>query len=436
MCPLETAALAAVRRETLPNGLTVLVQEVHTAPLVSVWCWYRVGSRDEAPGLTGVSHWVEHMNFKGTVNIPRDQMKGIVERFGGMWNGYTWIDQTTYLETAGRHALDQMLFIEAERMTNSVFDPAECESERTVIISELQGGENDPEQLLDIEVTATALRVHPYRHPTIGWIHDLRSMTRDDLYEHYRRHYVPNNATLVVVGDVDADDVLKRAEVQFRAAAPGQPIERRSVTEPPQLGERRVIVEREGTTSYLKLAYPAPAVGDPDFFAMLVLDAVLTGAKGVNLWSSFRGAPPQRKARLYTSLVETGLASAVSGALLPTEQPFLYTITLTAVDGVDLATLEGATIEAIERTRRDGVTEREIERARRQLRARLVFENDSVTNIAHQLGYFQTIADHEYLGALQQRIDAVTADQLADAARRLAPSNRTVGRFVPLKGTR
>ena len=195
--------LSGTRRERLQNGLNVLVHEVHTAPLVSVWCWYRVGSRDERPGRTGASHWVEHMNFKGTRNIPRDQMKGIVERFGGMWNGYTWIDQTTYLETAGRDALDQLLFIEAERMANGLYEPDECESERTVIISELQGGENDPDQLLDQEVTATAFRAHPYRHPTIGWLPDLRSMTRDDLYGHYRRYYIPNNATLVVAGDVE-----------------------------------------------------------------------------------------------------------------------------------------------------------------------------------------------------------------------------------------
>ncbi len=187
MSPLEVPSAASVRTETLPNGLKVIVQEVHTAPLVSVWCWYRVGSGDEGPGLTGVSHWVEHMNFKGTTNIPREQMKGIVERFGGMWNGYTWIDQTTYLETAGRDALDQMLFIEAERMANGLYELEDCESERTVIISELQGGENDPDQLLDQEVTATAFRAHPYRHPTIGWLQDLRSMTRDDLYGHYRR---------------------------------------------------------------------------------------------------------------------------------------------------------------------------------------------------------------------------------------------------------
>ena len=218
-----------VRRATLDNGLTVIVQEVHTAPLVSVWNWYGVGSGDERPGQTGVSHWVEHMNFKGTTNIPRDQMKGIVERFGGMWNGDTWIDQTTYLQTAGSAALDQMLFIEAERMANGLYEHPECESERTVIISELQGGDNDPDQLLDTEVTASAFRAHPYGHPTIGWLDDLTSMTRDDLYEHYRRFYIPNNATLVVAGDVDADEVFRCAAKHFAGISAGPaPLRRRA----------------------------------------------------------------------------------------------------------------------------------------------------------------------------------------------------------------
>ena len=222
------------------------------------------GSRDERPGLTGASHWVEHMNFKGTTNIPRDQMKGIVERFGGMWNGYTWIDQTTYLETAGTDALDQLLFIEAERMANGLYEPDDCESERTVIISELQGGENDPDQLLDQEVTATAFRAHPYRHPTIGWLPDLRSMTRDDLYGHYRRYYIPNNATLVVAGDVDADDVLRRVgrtlrghSVWSRAAA------RLAVSSRRRSASGASSSSRPGTTAYLKLAWHAPAATDP-----------------------------------------------------------------------------------------------------------------------------------------------------------------------------
>ena len=432
--PAAVTTATHERSEHLANGLKVVVREIHTTPLVSVWCWYRVGSRDEGPGMTGASHWVEHMNFKGTRNIPREQMKGIVERFGGMWNGYTWIDQTTYVETAGRAALDQMLFIEAERMAHGVYDHAECESERTVVISELQGGENDPEQVLDIEVTATAFRAHPYRHPTIGWLEDLQAMTRDDLYAHYRRFYVPNNATLVVVGDVHADDVLRRAERHFAGVPAGdEPLRIRTV-EPPQVGERRVIIERQGTTGYVKLAFHAPEATSPDFFPLLVLDSVLTGANGVNLWSSSRVAPPQRKARLYKALVERGLASAVSGGIMPTAEPFLYTLTFTAMEGVPLEDVQGAAAAEIERVRNEGVRADEVARAKRQLRARLVFENDSVTNIAHQIGYFETVAGPDYFAAMQSRIDAMTADEVSQVARRrLAPTGRTTGWFRPLE---
>ena len=434
--PLTNALqfLPRVHEQHLDNGLKVMVQEVRTAPLVSVWCWYGVGSGDERPGLSGISHWVEHMNFKGTRNIPGDRMKGIVERFGGMWNGYTWIDQTTYLETAGKAALDQMLFIEAERMSHSLFDRHDCESERTVIISELQGGENDPEQLLDMEMTATALRVHPYGHPTIGWLQDLHSMTRDDLYAFYSRHYHPGNATLVVVGDVDTDEVMRRAEYHFAHIPEGRRTPRHRVQEPPQLGERRVDLQREGTTAYLKFAWPAPAVRDRDFFPMRVLDAVLTGAKGLSLWAGFRGNPPQRKARLYKSIVDRGLASSVSGVILPTIDPFLYTVSFTANQGVSLAEIEDAASLEIERTRTGGVTENEVARAQRQLEARLVFETDSVTNIAHQLGYFETVAGAGFFPELRRCIRAVTPTQVSDAARRrLRPAQRTVGWFRPLQ---
>jgi zinc protease len=419
----------------LDNGLKVLVQEVHTAPLASVWCWYKVGSKDEVTGLTGVSHWVEHMNFKGTTNIPRDQVKGIIEKFGGSWNGYTWIDQTTYMETASTAGLDRMLFIEAERMANCLYDPDDCESERTVIISELQGSENDPDTLLEQEVIAAAYKVHPYRHPTIGWLSDLHTMTRDDLYQYYRRNYVPNNATVVVVGDVETDDVLRRVEKQFGGIPSGATPRRVSVMEPEQLGERRVAVSREGTTAYLKLAYHAPAVGDPDFFPMLVLDAILTGAKGINLWSSFRTPPPQRSARLYRALVERRLASNVGAGLLPTEHPFLYLVSATAMEGVGLQDVEAAATEALNEVARTGVTEHELAKAKNQLRARLVFENDSVTNIGHQLGYFQTVASLDIYQEAPRRIAGVTAAEVNRVAGKyLRDDQRTVGWFKPAGG--
>jgi zinc protease len=425
---------AVIREERLDNGLRVLIQSVHTAPLATVWCWYRVGSRDEIPGRTGVSHWVEHMNFKGTTNIPRDQIKGIIEKYGGYWNGYTWIDQTTYTETATRDALGHMLFIEAERMGSCLYDPADCESERTVIISELQGGENDPEQLLDQEVTATAFRAHSYRHPTIGWLPDLQTMTRDDLYGHYRRFYAPDNATLVIVGDVAAGDVLREVTKHFDRIEPGNVARGSSTVEPEQLGERRTTISKEGTTAYLKIAFHAPPVTHRDFLSLLVLDAVLSGAKGLNLWASFRIPPPQRSARLYRALVNSGLASAVSGALLPTQEPFLYTISVTATDGVSLDRLEAGVLAELERVRRDGITPQELRKAKNQLRARFVFENDSITNIAHQLGYFETVASWQLWAVLPQQIEAVPLEEVGRVAHdRLTPTSRTIGRFEPAR---
>jgi zinc protease len=423
---------STVHEEVLDNGLRVLIQEVHTAPLATVWAWYRVGSKDEGPGVTGVSHWVEHMNFRGSTNIPRDKVKGIIEQYGGYWNGYTWIDQTTYTETATRDALDRMLFIEAERMGGCLYDPVDCEAERTIIISELQGGENDPDTLLDQELTATAFRAHAYRHPTIGWLSDLQTMTRDDLYGHYRRFYVPNNATLVIVGDVDTRAAMRDVVRHFGAIQSGDPGRRPQTGEPEQLGERRVTVSKPGTTAYLKLAHHAPAGSDPQFFPLLVLDAVLTGAKGVNLWASFRTPPPQRSARLFQALVNTGLASGISGSLVPTQQPFLYTISATATEGTPLPSLEAATVAAIEQVAREGITPQELQKAKTQLRARLVFENDSITNIAHQLGYFATIGSWHDVHSLASRIESVTIDHVGDvASQRLGSSSRTIGWFSP-----
>jgi zinc protease len=317
-------------------------------------------------------------------------------------------------------------------MANCLYDPADCESERTVIISELQGGENDPDQLLDQELTATAFRAHPYGHPTIGWLGDLQTMTREDLYGYYRRHYVPNNATLVIVGDVDRRDALRQVVQRFGAIAPGEASKGVPTREPEQLGERRVTVAREGTTAYLKIGFHAPAVNDPAFFPLLVLDAALTGAKGLNLWASFRTPPPQRSARLYRALVDGGLASAVNGGLVPTQEPFLYTISVTATEGTSLRVVEEAALAQLEAVRRHGITEAEVRKAKNQLRARLVFEGDSISNIAHQLGYFETIASWRLVPALRERIDGVTVEQVGEAAAAcFRTTNRTIGWFDP-----
>jgi zinc protease len=225
---------------------------------------------------------------------------------------------------------------------------------------------------------------------------------------------------------------MRDVEKHFGRIQPAEVGRRQKTSEPEQLGQRRVTISKDGTTAYLKMAHHAPAVGDAQFFPLLVLDAVLTGAKGVNLWASFRTPPPQRSARLYQALVNTGLASGIGGGIVPTQEPFLYTISATATDGTPLARLEEAATAEIDRVARDGITAAELKKAKTQLRARLVFENDSITNIAHQLGYFETIASWRDYPLMAGRIESVTLDQVGEvAARRLGPSNRTIGWFSP-----
>jgi zinc protease len=236
----------------------------------------------------------------------------------------------------------------------------------------------------------------------------------------------------VIVGDVETDDVLRRSEKAFGGIEAAALPERVQTSEPTQTEERRVTVRREGSTAYLKVAYHAPAVGNADFAPMLVLDALLTGAKGLNLWASFRSAPPQRRSRLYRALVDTRLAADVGGACIATEHPYLFMVSVTAAAGQDTRAVEEATLQTLDGVSAAGVSAEELDRAKRQLRARMVFENDSVTSLAHQLGYFQTVSSLGTYAALPDRIRAVTTDDVTRVARSyLAPTNRTVGWFEP-----
>src|SRR5262249_49666046 len=231
---------------------------------------------------------------------------------------------------------------------------------------------------------------------------------------------------------VEAEETLRRVAHHFGSLPPGEVTKRPLTREPEQLGERRVKIAREGTTAYFKVGYHAPSFDDPDFFPMLVLDAVLTGATGVNLWASFRMPAPQRSARLYRALVDGGLASAVNGGLVPTQEPFIYSISATVTEGTQIASVEDVALTQIDAVRSHGITPHELEKAKHQLRARLVFEGDCISNIAHQLGYFETIASWRLVGAIGRRIDAVTLHDVGVAASRwLKPTNRTIGWFEP-----
>ena len=282
----------------LSNGLQIKLKEIHTAPIISHWVWYRVGSRDEIPGKTGISHWVEHLQFKGTTKYPMEELDKSISRTGGIWNALTYLDWTTYFETMPADQIDLALDLEADRMLNSTFDPEEVASERTVVISERQGRENHPGFLLKEAVRGAAFRVHPYHHEIIGDLADLQSMARDDLYQHYRTYYRPNNALIAVAGDFDRDDMLERLKELYGGHPAGDAVPRINRPEPPQKGEHRLIVEGPGETRLVNVAYHTPPAAHPDFFPLLILDSLLTGPQGLNLFGG--GGVSNKTSRLYS----------------------------------------------------------------------------------------------------------------------------------------
>lgn len=422
--------LNPIHKTVLDNGLTVVLREMHHAAVTSFWIWYRVGSRNEHAGITGISHWVEHMLFKGTPTFPPGELDKAIAREGGMFNGMTWIDFTTYFETLPSDRIDLALRVEADRMANALFDPAETELERTVIISERQGSENNPNFLLGEALQAAAFQAHPYHHSVIGWQCDLEAMTRDQLYAHYRTYYAPNNAIVAVAGDFDRDAMLGRIAELFGAIPPGPPLPRFTAQEPPQRGERRVIVEGPGTTAYLEVAFRAPAATDPDYHAMVVLDTILGGAKGMSLWG---GGTPNRSSRLYKALVETELAADADCSLSSTIDPYLFSFTATVRQGRTLAEVEAALLAEIERVINEPVSEEELAKAIKQTRAQFAYSSESVTDQGYWLGFSEIVADVSWFEQFLDRLAAVTVADVQRVARaRLQPRLRTVGWYVPV----
>lgn len=418
----------------LDNGLRVVMREVHSAPVVSFWVWYRVGSRDEQPGLTGLSHWVEHMLFKGTPTYPRGDFDRMVQRAGGSFNGMTWLDWTTYYETLPSDRIDLALSIESDRMANSLFDGDETESERTVIISEREGNENRPTYLLFEQVQAHSFVAHPYRHMVIGWKEDLRRITRDDLYDHYRRFYRPNNAIVAVVGDFESAAMLERIEAAFGSIGAGPSPRPVQVVEPPAGGERRVSLGGPSGASYLSLSYLVPGARHDDFFPLVAMDAVLGGAKGM---PPFGGAALGRSARLYRGLVTTGLAVSAGSSMSATLDPYLFTLSATVHPQHTLAEVEAAALAEIERLQTTPLGEDELRKALRGATAQFVYGSESVTNQALWLGFSEVVASSEWLAEFLTRLAAVTAADVQRVAQAyFEPKNRVVGWYAADGGER
>jgi zinc protease len=417
---------------TLSNGLKVLLKEVHTAPIISSWLWYRVGSRDEIQGRTGVSHWVEHMQFKGTDQFPANILDKAISREGGSWNAFTYMDWTAYFETMPADKIDLALRLEADRMQNSRFLPEEVASERTVIISEREGSENEPLFLLGEAVQQTAFRIHPYHHEVIGDMADLRTITRDDLYNHYRTFYVPNNAVMAVAGDFDTQSMLGRIRELFERIPAGREPARLARPEPAQQGEVRLAVEGPGSTSYVQVCYRFPPASHPDFFPLAVLDSLLAGPSNLNMFS---GGISNKTSRLYRALVDKEYVVSVHGGAQATIDPFMYTITMTIHPRRKPEEALAALDREIQRVKEEKVTKEEIMRAIKQARALFAYGSENITNQGFWLGYAEMFADYNWFETYLEKLSTVTVKDVQRVANEYFKlQSRVVGTYIPLDG--
>ncbi|MHC5774911.1 M16 family metallopeptidase [Nostoc sp.] len=411
-----------VQKTVLDNGLTVLTKEVHTAPVVSVQVWYKVGSRNEVKGENGISHQLEHLMFKGTTDRPV-QFGRLFSALGSQFNAFTSYDETAYFGTVQRDKLEALLTLEADRMENSLVGTEQLTSEKRVVISELQGYENSPGYRLNRAVMRDAFPSRAYGLPVGGTKADVEKFTVEQVRNYYQTYYSPENATLVITGDFATEPVLKVVKETY-GKLPKRPktaVAKNSaqVTAPTSVAKKAAIVLKQpGSAALLQAVYPLTDINHPDVPAIDVMDAILTGG---------------RSSRLYQALVESGLASSVSGGAAELIEPGWYQIDATAAPGKELGKIAQVLQESLAKLQQQPVTTEELNRAKTQLQASYILGNQDITSQATQLGYNQTVAgDYRYIERYLAAIAKVTPAQVQKVAKTyLNPAKQTIGFFEP-----
>ena len=418
------AVPAPVVEATLDNGLRVLLLEDHRSPIASVQMWYRVGSRDERPGATGLAHFLEHMMFKGTPTHGKGAFSRLVERNGGQDNAFTSQDATAYYVDIASERVELVLALEADRMRHLLLDPREVDSERQVVMEERRTrSEDDPDGALAEELSAVAFKAHPYRWPIIGWMEDIQRIEAGQLRAFYDAYYRPNNALLVIVGDIDAPALLERVRALFGAIPRGpEPPPVRAV-EPRPNGERRVTVRKPGARlPVVGVAYHVPNHRSPDAPALALLATLLSEG---------------RASRLHRALVYERQVALDTGGDYPygSRDPNLFWLSATAQPGHTPAELEQALLDELERLKAEPVSEEELGRARNQTEAGFVWGQDSVHARASTLARFELMGSWRLLERFVPDVRAVTAADVHRVARAyFAAERRTVGILLPAGG--
>jgi zinc protease len=406
----------------LKNGLKVLLLQEARAPIISVQVWYKVGSRNEDFGKTGISHLTEHLMFKGTAKYGPKAFSRLVLKAGGSDNAFTGRDYTAYFETGPKTELKRWLQMEADRMQGLKVDDENFNTEKNVVLEERRmRTDDDPVSFLSEETMAAAFTAHPYHWPIIGWSHDIQEITREDFLKHYRRYYQPNNCTVVVVGDLDPQEALKEVEAAFGEIPAGPEPPKVTAQEPPQFGERRVVVRREAQLPYLLMLYHVPNWDHKDAYALELLSRVL--AQG-------------RSSRLYHRLVYEKKLALEAGAdyNLDSANATAFTFHGQPLPGKTVEQLADAMDSEVKRVQTELVGEKELTKAKNQTQAGFYMSMDSLFYRGMVLGRLETVARWTLIKEFIPKVLEVTAEDLRRVARQyLVPDNRTVGILSPIK---
>ncbi len=420
---IPASIYASVKEYTLKNGLKVLVIEDYKAPLATFQIWYKVGSKDEHVGKTGISHLLEHMMFKGTPRYGSKEFSNIIQRSGGIDNAHTTKDYTMYHQTLPSDKIGLSIKLEADRMINLLLDPKEVIVERDVVMEERRVRyEDDPQNLLYEEVVATAFKTHTYRWPVIGWMSDIASIERKDLYEYYKTYYFPNNAFIIVSGAVNSEKVITEIKQEFEDIPSKELPERTKSVEPKQAGEKKVYLKKEAELPYILIAYHVPTLQHEDSFALDILSTILSGGKS---------------SRLYKNIVyEKRLALNAFADYSFHKDPFLFIFGGTAAPQKGIEDLEKEIYEQIEKIKTEMPSEREMQRAKNQIEAFFVFAQDSSYSRALYTGIFEIFGDWRLMDKYIEGIRKVRPEDVQAAAKKyLISDNKTVGILVPKKGS-
>jgi zinc protease len=413
---------ASVKEYTFNNGLKVLIIENHKATVATFQVWYRVGSRDEPAGKSGMSHLLEHMMFKGTPKYGSQVFSRIVQKNGGEDNAYTTEDYTVYFQIFSSDRIMLSIDLEADRMQNLTLDPEETLSERSVVMEERRlENEDDPQSSLFEEVVAISFKMHPYRRPVIGWMSDLNSIERDDLFNYYKAYYSPDNAVIIIAGDVKAEEMIEKIKNSFGTIPSGTPKKKMSFSEPEQRGGKKVFLKREAELPHLLIAYHTPSFPHEDSYALDVLSLILSRGKS---------------SRLYKSLVyEKKIALDVSADYDDfNKDPYLFFFSATASPGKDVKDVEDALYAEIEKIKKEPPSEREVQKAKNQIESSFIMERDSIDTEAMKYGTFEMLGDWRLIDRYLEGIRKVTPEDVVKAAKRyLNEDNRTAGILIPTK---